>query len=126
VECPREVHITDIMYELKQRAIYEGYYPRRFPIPILAREFFASVYKRGRVTENFLAMKMILKSNWRDLFKSWKLGLNLLSKGRFPMKPDNIQNKEELRKILDAVDKVSINTLGGISHTSNGVKKNTN
>jgi len=39
VECPREIRITDIMYALKQRAIQEGVYPKRFPIPVLAKEF---------------------------------------------------------------------------------------
>ncbi len=29
VECPKEIGITDIMYELKQRAIHEGHYPKR-------------------------------------------------------------------------------------------------
>jgi len=122
VECPREVHITDIMYELKQRAIYEGYHPKRFQISVLADEFSKMVYKHGRVTENFLAAMMMLKSNWKEAFKSWKLGLKLLSKGRFPLKTENVQRKEEVRKMLDTVDKVSIDTLGGISHTGNGNK----
>ena len=38
-ECPRQIRITDIMYALKQRAIQEGIYPKRFPIPVLAKEF---------------------------------------------------------------------------------------
>ncbi|MGC8744553.1 MAG: 4Fe-4S dicluster domain-containing protein [Verrucomicrobiia bacterium] len=122
VECPREVHITDIMYELKQRAIYEGYHPKRFQISVLADEFSKMVYKHGRVTENFLAAMMMLKSNWKEAFKSWKLGLKLLARGRFPLKTENVQRKEEVRKMLDTVDKVSIDTLGGISHTGNGNK----
>lgn len=125
VECPREVHITDIMYELKQRAIYEGYYPKRFPIPVLAREFNKMVYSNGRVTENFLAMKMIFKTRWRDALRSWKLGLRLLTRGRFPLKPEEIKRKEELQKMLQTVDRVSIDTLGGISHTGNGNKNKT-
>ncbi|MGC8829660.1 MAG: 4Fe-4S dicluster domain-containing protein [Verrucomicrobiia bacterium] len=122
VECPREVPITDIMYELKQRAIYEGYYPKRFQIPVLANQFFKMVYKHGRVTENFLVTEMLLKSNWKDIFRSWKLGLKLLARGRFPLKTENVEKKEEVRKMLDVVDRVSIDTLAGISHTGNGKK----
>lgn len=125
VECPRQIRITDIMYELKQRAIHEGYYPTHFPIPVLAREFFKMVYKYGRVTENFLAMRMIYKSDWLALLRSWKLGLGLLFKGRFPLKMEEINRKEELRKIMDTVDKISIDTLAGISHTGkNGTRTN--
>src|SRR5512140_3965964 len=56
VECPREIRITDIMYELKQRAIHAGIYPKRFPIPVLAREFSEMVRKHGRITEMLLVM----------------------------------------------------------------------
>lgn len=126
VECPREVHITDIMYELKQRAIHEGYYPKRFPIPVLAREFFRTVFKYGRVTENFLATTMMLKSNWKGVFSSWKLGLKLIRTGRFPFKKEEIKRKDELQKILSTVDKLSIDMLGGISHLGNGTKKSKN
>lgn len=58
VECPRKIRITDIMYELKQRAIQERIYPRRFPIPILAQEFNKMAQTHGRVTENVLAAIM--------------------------------------------------------------------
>ena len=39
VECPRRIRVTDVMYALKRRAIEDGVYPRRFPIPVLASEF---------------------------------------------------------------------------------------
>ncbi len=44
VECPREIKVTDIMYALKQMAIRERAYPRRFAMVVLANEF----YKRAR------------------------------------------------------------------------------
>ncbi len=47
VECPRQIRITDIMYALKQRAIKDGIYPKRFPIPVLAKEFFEMVRRKG-------------------------------------------------------------------------------
>lgn len=111
VECPREIRITDIMYELKQRAIHEGVYPKRFPIPVLAREFYKMAYSHGRVTENFLATFMFLKSNWQAAFGMWKLGLGLLTRGRFALKLESIKRKDELNRMMEVVDDLAIDTL---------------
>lgn len=112
VECPRNIRITDIMYELKQRAIHEGVYPKRFPIPVLAKEFYKMAYKRGRVTENFLATIMFLKTNWMAAVGQWKLGLGLLTRGRFPLKYEGIKRKDELNRMMEVVDNLSIDGLG--------------
>ncbi|HTU01306.1 MAG TPA: 4Fe-4S dicluster domain-containing protein, partial [Candidatus Sulfotelmatobacter sp.] len=60
VDCPREIKITDVMYALKQEAISQGVYPRRFPIPILAREFFRGVIRDGRSNEMPLMLRLFL------------------------------------------------------------------
>ena len=111
VECPRKIRITDIMYELKQRAIHERIYPRRFPIPVLAQEFNKMAQKRGRVTENVLAAIMFLKSTWWTAFGMWRLGLGLIRRGRFPLHLDSIRRIDELDRMLKTVDKVTIDTL---------------
>ncbi len=111
VECPREIRITDIMYELKQRAIHEGIYPRKFAIPVLAKEFYRMASTRGRVTENVLATVMFLKTNWRAAFGKWKLGLGLFIRGRFPLKFESIKGKEELSRMMEVVDNVDIDKL---------------
>src|SRR5271157_4668608 len=72
-ECPRQIRITDIMYALKQRAIKEGIYPRRFPIPVVATQFYKMVRRHGRVTELTLAMKMFLRTDWFAALKFWRL-----------------------------------------------------
>ncbi|MCF7709489.1 MAG: 4Fe-4S dicluster domain-containing protein [Verrucomicrobia bacterium] len=104
VECPREIRITDIMYELKQRAIHEGIYPRRFPIPVLAKEFSKMAHDLGRVTENFLVVKLFLKTNWMAAIGMWRLGLNLIRTGRFSLKRESIQRRGELAKMLESVE----------------------
>jgi heterodisulfide reductase subunit C len=111
VECPKQIRITDIMYELKQRAIHEGFYPRRFPIPVLAQEFYKMSHKRGRVTENFLATIMFLKTNVLAAVGMWRLGLNLLWRGRFPLKLEGIKRKDELVRMMAVVDKLAIDAL---------------
>jgi heterodisulfide reductase subunit C len=113
VECPRQIRITDIMYELKQRAIHERIYVKKFPIPVLAEEFYKMAHTRGRVTENILATIMFLKTNWLAAIGQWKLGLGLLLRGRFtmPWKMESIKRKDELARMMQTVDNLSIDTL---------------
>ncbi|WP_205880690.1 4Fe-4S dicluster domain-containing protein [Limisphaera ngatamarikiensis] len=104
VECPRNIRITDIMYALKQRAIQEGVYPRRFPIPVLAHEFSAMARRYGRITETLLVLRLFLKSNWTALFRSWRLGLGLLRTGRFSLRRERIAGRQQLEQMLATVN----------------------
>jgi quinone-modifying oxidoreductase, subunit QmoC len=104
VECPQGIRVTDIMYELKQRAINEGVYPRRFPIPVLAREFTAMVRKNGRITELVLVIRLFLKTNWLTALKNWRLGFDLLRTGRFSLVTERIRNRADIALMLDAAD----------------------
>lgn len=100
VDCPKEIKITDIMYALKRRAIQDGVYPKRFPIPVLAREFFKMVRRRGRVTESELVMRLMLQTNWLGIVKMWRQGLNLIRTGRFSLKPERMRRAEALQPIF--------------------------
>lgn len=102
VECPREIRITDIMYALKQRAIQERAYPRRFPIPVLAQEFMHMVLHKGRITETLLVMRLFAKANWRAVLSSWRQGLGLLRTGRFVILHERIERRAELAAMLAA------------------------
>ncbi len=104
VECPKGIKITDIMYALKRKAIQEGVYPRRFPIPVLAREFYSSVLKTGRNTESRLTIKLFLKTNILQLFKQTALGFKLWRQGRMGLGKESIKGKDELRTILQALE----------------------
>ncbi len=104
VECPQGIGITDIMYELKQRAIQEGVYPNRFPIPVLAREFTAMVRKQGRITELQLVIRLFLKTSWVAALKNWRLGLDLMRTGRFSLLTERIKQRADIARMLDAVD----------------------
>jgi len=103
-ECPRQIRITDIMYELKQRAIKEKVYPKRFEIPVLAEEFTKMVHDYGRISETWLVSKMYLRTNPLAALGMAGLGLGLMKTGRFSLKQDKIERREELAKIMEAVD----------------------
>lgn len=104
VECPQQIRVTDIMYELKQRAINEGVYPRKFPIPVLAHEFSAMVRKNGRISELILVIRLFLKTDWLAALGNWRLGLDLMRTGRFSLVTERIKNRGDIARMLDAVD----------------------
>lgn len=105
VECPKDIKITELMYAFKQKAIDEGVYPKRLATPVLASEFFKNVRRWGRSNEGILLTMMFLKTNPFKLIKQSILGLKLLIKGRLPLKIETIKGMDELKPILDAVEK---------------------
>jgi quinone-modifying oxidoreductase, subunit QmoC len=104
-DCPREIKITDVMYALKQLAIKEGIYPKRFPIPVMAQEFYKIVEKQGRNSEGRLMINIAMKTNPFRLLRYAKLGLKLFRTGRASLHEESIQNKDELHALLRAVDR---------------------
>lgn len=103
-ECPKDIHITDIIYELKQRAIKERFYPKRFPIPVLAQQFSHMVREHGRITELRLVMELFLKTDWLAALGNWRMGLDLLKTGRLSLETEKIEQRGDLKKMFDAVD----------------------
>ena len=103
VECPKGIKITDVMYALKQMAIREGMYPKRLPIPVLAREFFRIVRKHGRNNEGLVAMRMYFKTNPLMPLRNLVIGIRMYMKGRIGLYQDRIKGKAQLQKILDNV-----------------------
>lgn len=110
-ECPRQIRITDIIYELKQRAIQEKIYPKHFTVPVLAQEFRSMVEEWGRINETLLATKLFLKTNWLAAMGMWRLGLGLMRTGRFSMMPEAIKRREELARMMKSVDDTPIDSL---------------
>nr|MBN2278111.1 4Fe-4S dicluster domain-containing protein [candidate division Zixibacteria bacterium] len=104
VECPKEIKITDIMYAAKRLAIREKVHPKRFPTPVLAREFFRSVEKNGRSTESRLLVNLYLRTNPFKMFKQTGLGLKLWMKGRLGIRKESIKRTGELRKIFKVLE----------------------
>ncbi|MBL7052740.1 MAG: 4Fe-4S dicluster domain-containing protein [Candidatus Marinimicrobia bacterium] len=105
VECPKQIKITDTMYALKRKAIKENRYPKGFPVPVLAREFFGIVKKTGRNNERNLLLKLYLKTNVLRLFKQIPIGLKLFFKGRLGLKSEKIKKTKQLQTLLDAVER---------------------
>jgi quinone-modifying oxidoreductase subunit QmoC len=112
VECPKGIKITDIMYSIKRRAIQDKVYPKRFPIPVLAKEFFANVLSNGRSTEMLVVVKLFLKTAPMAMFGQAMMGMKLFFQGRIGLKIESIKRKKELQTVLNALDKKSISAAG--------------
>jgi heterodisulfide reductase subunit C len=102
VACPKGIKITDVMYALKRRAIKDGLYPRRFPIPVLAREFFGAVRKRGRSSEGRLLARLYLRTNPLRALPIAGLGLRLWRRGRMDFRAAHVRRRAELARLLAA------------------------
>jgi hypothetical protein len=88
------------MYSLKREAIKYRMFPPRFPIPVLAREFYELVRRYGRNSEVWLVLRMALKSNPFVLFTMAKSGWSLLRTGRMSLRQDRIKRIKELQREL--------------------------
>ncbi|HHM24360.1 MAG TPA: 4Fe-4S dicluster domain-containing protein [Bacteroidetes bacterium] len=105
VNCPKDIKITDVMYALKRRAIEERIFPdHKFTIPVLAKSFGDLVRKNGRSTESWLVIKLALKTSLLRLFSMAPLGLKLMKTGRMPLKHEKVQNREQIKKIFQALE----------------------
>lgn len=103
VECPKKINVTHLMYALKQRAIEEGFYPKRFPIPVMAQQFSRMVRRSGRITESWLVVRVFLRTAILRLLGMSKLGLRLFLAGRMNVRKERIQRRNEIVALLDSV-----------------------
>lgn len=101
VHCPRQIHITDVMYSLKREAIQHKLYPARFPIPVLAQEFYRMVRRRGRNSEFWLVLRMALRSNPLILAGMWRTGWDLMRTGRLSLRHERIREIDSLSRELE-------------------------
>jgi len=103
VRCPREIPVTEVMYALKGRAIAEGSYPRRFPVPVLARAFVRMVRREGRISEGRLAMWLMFKTSFKRLLGMSRLAPSLLRTGRMAVRTEHVEKRYQVTELMDAV-----------------------
>lgn len=103
VQCPAGIKVTDVMYALKRIAIREGIYPRRFPVPVLAKEFLEMVKATGRNNEFWLVLRVLLKTAPLKLFSSWPLALRLWRHRRLRFDLNRTLAAADVGRMLDMV-----------------------
>jgi hypothetical protein len=86
------------MYNLKREAVRSHLYPKRFPIPVLAEEFYNVVRRNGRTSEFLVVLRMALRTNPLVLFTMWRTGLDLLRTGRLKLRSEKLKHVPFLPK----------------------------
>ena len=71
----------------------------------MAQEFYKIVEKQGRNSEGRLMMNIAMKTNPFRLLRYAKVGLKLFRTGRASLREESIQNKDEIKALLRAVDR---------------------
>jgi len=98
--CPQDIHITDVMFTLKREAIHQRLFPTRFPIPVLAQEFYRMVRRRGRISEFWVVLRLVLRTNPSALFSMARAGVTLMRRGRLSIGRKRVRNIDELHRAL--------------------------
>lgn len=101
--CPNDIKISEIMDVLREMAIEENVPAAKKNIPIFHNVFLDFVKSNGRVQETFMMLWYKLKSG--DFFSDIDVGLKMFQKGKLPLMPSGIKNKEAVRGIFDKVKK---------------------
>ena len=105
VRCPQEIHITDVMYALKNMAIEAKQYKQSIA-PDFSKTFVDMVENYGRSYELGLATRHLLKHFPLKLPGLAPMGLGLLSKKRLDIVPTRIKQMDQLKAILDRAKKM--------------------
>jgi heterodisulfide reductase subunit C len=103
VRCPQEIHITDLMYTLKRKAIEEGEYRESSAsdAPDFSETFIDYVENYGRSFELGLATRYHLRHHPLGAIKMASFGLDMYRKGRVDLTPTRIRGMDGLKAILD-------------------------
>ena len=99
VRCPQSVHITDVMYTLKNMAIAAKLY-QDATAPDFSQTFIGMVEEFGRSFELGLATQHYLKHFPLRLPGMAPMGMGMLSRKRMALMPTRIKNVRQLKAIL--------------------------
>jgi heterodisulfide reductase subunit C len=99
VRCPQDVHITDVMYTLKNMAI-EAKLCQDATAPDFSQTFVDMVEDYGRSFELGLASRHYLKHFPLRLPSMAPMGISMLAKQRMGLAPKRIKQLKQLKAIL--------------------------
>jgi quinone-modifying oxidoreductase subunit QmoC len=105
VRCPRKVPVVDVMHGLAHYALKQGFVPRRNTANF-GKEFWAQVYRLGRIDEKDLPRRYFFAGGILEGVKStigfMDIGMKMLFHKRMKLLPEGkIKGIKGLRKMLD-------------------------
>jgi len=101
--CPNEIDIGILMDALREMAIEEGIPAKEKNIHLLHEAFVQSIKRGGRLHE--LAMEVEYKLRSRDFFTDMIPGMMLFLKGKIPLFPSLVKERQEIKKIFERCTK---------------------
>ena len=98
--CPQGIDITDVMAALRNMAIARGLAKDK---EATFSKIFVEVLKRhGRMFELEVMLRYFLaETDLGDLFQQAELGINMVRKRKLALRPERIENAEELAEIAE-------------------------
>ena len=101
--CPNKIDIGVLMDALREMAIEEGIPAKEKNIHLLHEAFIQSIKRGGRLHE--LAMEVEYKLKSRDFFTDMIPGMMLFLKGKIPLLPSLVKERQEIKKIFERCTK---------------------
>ena len=96
--CPNEIDIGVLMDALREMSVEEGIPPKEKNIHLLHEAFIKSVERGGRVHEATMLIDYKLRS--RDFMTDLVPGMMLFMKGKIPLFPSLIKERQEIKRIF--------------------------
>jgi heterodisulfide reductase subunit C len=103
--CPRGIDIPLIMSSLKNKAI-EDKVPAKIPTkPKFHKAFTEIVGKYGRMHEPQLQVKLMKKTNPKEVLNNMLFGLEMFRKGKVKITPSRIKHTKDIEAIFKSAQK---------------------
>jgi heterodisulfide reductase subunit C len=97
--CPNDIDIAHVMDTLRQLSQESGTLAAEENVARFHEVFLDSVRRHGRVFE--LGMVGRYKLAARDPFGDMKLGWEMLKRGKLKFLPENVESRDEIRRMFD-------------------------
>lgn len=98
--CPMSINITEVMYQLKEKALKDKKAKKHLIGPGFTKAFVNNISMFGRVFEPLLAPSFMPKVGIRGMIDNSLFGLSMFLKGRLPITPTKIKRLSGFKKIL--------------------------
>jgi heterodisulfide reductase subunit C len=98
MQCPNLIDIPALCDTLRQMAIRERVAVAEPDVLAFHREVLDSIHRHGRTHK--LEIMLRFKLRRRDLFNDLPLGLKMLAKGKLDLRPSNIADPKEVRRLF--------------------------
>lgn len=99
--CPRVINIPTLMTSLRNLAMQENFVDKNGVKPKFHKSFFEIVNKYGRMHEPELLIRILKKSDLRNLFHNAALGWRLWRRGKLQIRAPKIEQSTDLLNILE-------------------------